>query len=407
MSTLRVKSIGPISDTGVLQLRKVNVFIGKQSTGKSTLLKILSHCRWVEKLLCVGKPKNGRGVMYAYTHYYRFIQELIQFYRFDVKFFSADSEIIYVGDCYKFFFKGNHQSNVRIEVIPGSSPYNIKLSFIPSERNIVSAIREIATWYRSRELDMLFNFIFEWDEVRAAYSRENALPLVVAPKMEYFYDKNSGEILRLTDTQKEFSPFYASSGVQSALPLEVMVTTLSKTVGTKANLSKSDLMDIVTAILQENQSFNKDTLERSVAANLLTYKGAAFFIEEPEQNLFPESQAQLLYRMVGAIKGADSLGAGRHSMLTIATHSPYILSALNVLMAAADADAIDHERTISVVPESYIMKKGDIGAFCVTESGTVENIIDPEIYMVNGSYLDSVSQNVEDALEKLNEIICQ
>ena len=384
MSTIQIKSIGPIRDSGVIQLQAINLFIGKQSTGKSTLLKIISHCRWIEKLLCIGKPKNGRGVKYAYTHHYRFIQELIKFYRFDSKFFNANSEIRYVGDT-----------------------YNVKLSFIPSERNLISAIKDIESWYRPKDFDVLFNFIFEWDEVRETYTPSNALRLVVTPKLEYYYDKSKGEQLRTIDERKEFSPFYASSGVQSALPLEVMVNALVETVGSKANLSKSDLMDIVSAIIEENATFNKDSIESKIAKDLLIYKGAIFFIEEPEQNLFPESQAKLLYHIAASIKTANCKLESGHSMVSIATHSPYILSALNVLMAASEAYAIDPERTTEIVPKQCILDKGSIAAYYISEDGFVTNAVDNDIYMVNGTYIDRESQYVEDALDRLNDIICQ
>lgn len=326
MSTIQIKSIGPIRDSGVIQLQTINLFIGKQSTGKSTLLKIISHCRWIEKLLCIGKPKNGRGVKYAYTHHYRFIQELIKFYRFDSKFFNANSEIRYVGDTYRIDFIGGIKTNARIEVLENSEPYNVKLSFIPSERNLISAIKDIESWYRPKDFDVLFNFIFEWDEVRETYTPSNALRLVVTPKLEYYYDKSKGEQLRTIDERKEFSPFYASSGVQSALPLEVMVNALVETVGSKANLSKSDLMDIVSAIIEENATFNKDSIESKIAKDLLIYKGAIFFIEEPEQNLFPESQAKLLYHIAASIKTANCKLESGHSMVSIAeTMSIYII----------------------------------------------------------------------------------
>jgi hypothetical protein len=407
MATIHIKSIGPIKDTGVLQLRTVNLFIGKQSTGKSTLLKIMSYCRWLEKLLCVGKPKNGRGVKYTYTHNYRFIQELLKFYRFDPEFFSVESEIIYVGDTYRIEFKGGVKTNPRIEAIEGATPYNVKLSFIPSERNLISAIKDIESWYRPKDFDVLFNFIFEWDEVRATYTPENALPLVVTPQLEYYYDKNIGEQLRTIDGRKNFSPFYASSGVQSALPLEVMVNALVKTVGTKANLSKTDLMDIVNAILKEDESFNKDSVESRIAKDLLIYKGAVFFIEEPEQNLFPESQANILYHMIGAIKKANDTSDYSRSMLSIASHSPYILSTLNVLMAASEAYAIDPASTVGIIPEEYILEKGSIAAYWISEDGYVSDAIDSDIYMVDGTFIDGVSQHVEDSLDRLNDIICR
>lgn len=406
MPSIRIKSIGPLTDTGVLELRTINVFIGKQSTGKSTILKILSYCRWIEKLLGIGKPKNGRGVRYAYTHNFRFIQELIKFYRFDTDFFRPDSEITYLGDTYKIEYKGDTKSNAKIEAIEGSVPYNVKLSFIPSERNLISAIKDIETWYRSKEIDLLFNFIFEWDEVRDKFTPANPLQLVVTPKLEYYYDKSKGERLRIIGNPNDFSPFYASSGVQSALPLEVMIKALTDAVGTKANLSKSDLMDIVAALLEEEGTISKDSVEGKLAKNLVTYKGAVFFIEEPEQNLFPESQANILNYMVGAIKKANSDMEGPISMVTIATHSPYILSALNVLMVASEAYLINPEATTKIIPEEFIPGKGTISAYYVKEDGKISEIIDKEIYMIDGTYLDAASQIVEDKIDKLNDIIC-
>ena len=47
-----------------------------------------------------------------------------------------------------------------------------------------------------------------------------------------------------------------------------MVNALVETVGSKANLSKSDLMDIVSAIIEENATFNKDSIESKIAKDL-------------------------------------------------------------------------------------------------------------------------------------------
>lgn len=408
MATIQIKSIGPIVDTGVIELKTVNLFIGKQSTGKSTLLKICSHCRWVEKLLSIGKHKNGTSSLFLYTHYYRFIQELIKFYRFDPRFFSEDSEIIYIGDTFKIEFKGDHKANARIEPIIGAPRYNARLSFIPSERNLISAIKDIESWYRPKDFDLLFNFIFEWDDVRNSYSPANPLPLVVTPDMEFFYDKSKGgEQIRLTNQNKDISPFYASSGVQSALPLEVMINALTSDVGKKANMSKSDLMNIVSSLMEDDSDINKVVAESKLSKALMTYQGAVFFIEEIEQNLFPESQARLLRHIVSAIKTANSKFNGNRSMVSMTTHSPYILSALNVLMAASEAYEIDAIATTQIVPEKYILPNDSISAYYLTTEGKAVNIIDSELYMVSGMNLDTVSQMVEDELDRLNDIICQ
>lgn len=48
MAQLIIKNIGPIKDIDIT-LNKVNVIIGPQSSGKSTINKIACFCSWVEK----------------------------------------------------------------------------------------------------------------------------------------------------------------------------------------------------------------------------------------------------------------------------------------------------------------------------------------------------------------------
>ena len=55
MVYLRIKNIGPLTDTGVIPITNIMLIIGEQSTGKSTFMKILSFCRWIEKNVMLGK----------------------------------------------------------------------------------------------------------------------------------------------------------------------------------------------------------------------------------------------------------------------------------------------------------------------------------------------------------------
>ena len=85
MASIEIKNIGPLVDTGKIELKFINLFIGKQSTGKSTLMKILSFCCWLEKKIMT----EGEEILSQYTHYMRFKKELIQFHRFSDNFFSV------------------------------------------------------------------------------------------------------------------------------------------------------------------------------------------------------------------------------------------------------------------------------------------------------------------------------
>ena len=48
MAHITIKNIGPIKEVDI-DLNKINIFMGPQSSGKSTIAKIICHCQWVEK----------------------------------------------------------------------------------------------------------------------------------------------------------------------------------------------------------------------------------------------------------------------------------------------------------------------------------------------------------------------
>ena len=58
MASIEIKNVGPLADTGQIDLGRFNVIIGKQSTGKSTFMKILCFCQWLEKKIMTGDDKQ-------------------------------------------------------------------------------------------------------------------------------------------------------------------------------------------------------------------------------------------------------------------------------------------------------------------------------------------------------------
>lgn len=49
MASLHIKNFGPISDSTKIELTSLTVLVGRQSSGKSTFMKVLCFCRWIEK----------------------------------------------------------------------------------------------------------------------------------------------------------------------------------------------------------------------------------------------------------------------------------------------------------------------------------------------------------------------
>ena len=58
MARLRIKNIGPVVEVA-FELKRFNFFIGRQSSGKSTIAKIVSFCTWKEKEVQTHPDRQG------------------------------------------------------------------------------------------------------------------------------------------------------------------------------------------------------------------------------------------------------------------------------------------------------------------------------------------------------------
>lgn len=400
MQTIEIRNIGPLTETGTVPVSQVMLLIGEQSTGKSTFMKILCFCCWLEKQVMIG----GDSIVSKYTHYYRFWNELKKFHHFNDEFLSDSSYIKYDGSAIQIEMRGKKR-NAKIVRKPKFAEirHNLKISFLPSERNLLSSIQNIENLYRSKDVDMLFNYILEWGEARLQFGVANPLDLVFVDKMKYHYDAKNGDVLTLADGHSKIKPYYASSGVQSALPIQVLATYLAGEVGTSAKISpvdylkQLDLTDskidikVMTSVLKNIQ-------------NRSSYKSFHMFIEELEQNLFPKAQFELVKMLVGLLKKMEQKSTGYTSTVFLTTHSPYVLTALNVMMLASAAYEMSPDKVNDLGLEDYVLPKGAYSAYCIKD-GRFENIVDEEFGFIKGDFLDSVSELVDNYTFELNSII--
>lgn len=400
MQTIEIRNIGPLVETGIIPVSQVMLLIGEQSTGKSIFMKILCFCCWLEKQVMIG----GDSIVSKYTHYYRFWNELKKFHHFNDEFLSDSSYIKYDGSAIQIEMRGKKR-NAKIVRKPKFAEirHNLKISFLPSERNLLSSIQNIENLYRSKDVDMLFNYILEWGEARLQFGVANPLDLVFVDKMKYHYDAKNGDVLTLADGHSKIKPYYASSGVQSALPIQVLATYLAGEVGTSAKISpvdylkQLDLTDskidikVMTSVLKNIQ-------------NRSSYKSFHMFIEELEQNLFPKAQFELVKMLVGLLKKMEQKSTGYTSTVFLTNHSPYVLTALNVMMLASAAYEMSPDKVNDLGLEDYVLPKGAYSAYCIKD-GRFENIVDEEFGFIKGDFLDSVSELVDNYTFELNSII--
>jgi len=125
------------------------------------------------------------------------------------------------------------------------------------------------------------------------------------------------------------------------------------------------------------------------------------YLEEPEAHVFPKTQYELV--KIFAWLTNDPL---LDFSWIITTHSPYILSSFNNLLeawqvAATKPDARDE--VLKLIEQRYWVRPSDFKAYCIHD-GNLEPIMDEETGLINGNYLDGVSDEIGSQFDELLRI---
>lgn len=353
MKHLIINSVGPITEADI-QLRLLNVIIGPQSLGKSTVLKIASYCTWVEKRIELTQMPG------FFNTDNNFISPLKTFHRMK-DYFNEGSSIFYESDYLKFRYT-YIDNKFDFEWKDGRWKYRrTKVTYIPAERNLVAVI---PNWFEVRmERNNIWNFMSDWVTARNATTEQlQILNLNVA----YQYDSERNRDVVSIQNGNTIDITDISSGLQSLIPLYVhlnyLCNGLYQTENTQRLAGKwenEDLLQIIYKELFENSgkteavhSVERENERGEIETTKIRYRKkigsmsllftypkyadecedvykqylmtdhCEIFLEEPENNLFPPTQSRL-------IDWLYSMTTKEHkNVLFIATHSPYVLSVL-------------------------------------------------------------------------------
>lgn len=131
------------------------------------------------------------------------------------------------------------------------------------------------------------------------------------------------------------------------------------------------------------------------------------FVEEPEAHLFPKAQntivSALLY-LLNQHNNTYPIQKGHSFFIT--THSPYILSAINNAILADDViqkGKLTIEEYVELSDGAYPISFDDVSAYSM-EAGNITDIKDKDYRMIGGEILDSVSNEFGEIMDKLLDL---
>lgn len=402
MSKIKIKNFGPIKEgmldnDGWIDIKKVTVFIGNQGSGKSTVAKAISTLSWLEKSINRGDTDKDK-ITFA------LFKELFEYHKIN-NYFTKSTYIEYIGERYQIIYNKTDE-NISVSEIKKESYIVPKIMYVPAERNFLSTISDA---FNVKGLpENVFTFA---EELRKAQNELNNRRLRL-PLKSYSYGYNESEKTSyILGTGYKINLLEASSGLQSFVPLFLVSRYLSNVIfdtdiSLKRNMSVTQSIRMDKEISDLVNNLSAIAKEQEIEKIRARYYNKCFIniIEEPEQNLFPTSQRQML----NSLLEFNNMNKGNKLIMT--THSPYLINYLTLAVKAdmvskANLNSDSKNKLNKIVPQYSIVKSNDLVIYELNENdGTIKILPDYRGLPSDENYLNSRLEDSNELFAQLQEI---
>lgn len=341
MEKLIVKNFGPLKSASI-ELKDINIYIGTTSSGKSTVAKLVSIF------------KNPT---------LRYTKDRLDYFKKSLSNFNIDFNIVsetlirYEWNHFYYEIRGlSFSSNIPSELVSADSGYAGWLNpiYIPAERVFFSTLSQSVFGLINSDIALpkwIIDFGAKFESAR------NSIKQFPISFLKAKYEWKDGVDYIELENNTKIKLSQASSGIQSILPLLLVI----------------------------EHNANNDKIEDDL-----------FVIEEPELNLYPSSQKDLIEFIIERINRSGD-------KLIITTHSPYLLTSIDNLIQAGnviESKLLLKDVVEKIIPSSLWVKYEDVACYYFNE-GSVISTLDPEIKSIGPSNIDDVSTNLSETFEKL------
>ena len=386
MAKIYIKNFGPIKEgyqenKGFMEITPVTVICGNQATGKSTIAKIYSTFAWLEK-------ENSRFNMDSDYNTMSSFYELCKNQKIE-EYIKPNTKIKYIGDLFSFSYENSmlKKTNNHSSLQKYNRP---QIMYVPAERNLLTTIEDAENIKRLPL--MLSIFLEEYNNARKN-SKTGDFKIPVSD-VSIKYDKESLSTFVITKDRAIVSIYNSSSGIQSVVPLSIVTRYLTKEsqfdlkrdVKKLSSNEKKQLQQLINSTMNNNDNNIAEEIVDAIIYgrkydeeifNKLKKATHGFFnscfiniVEEPEQNLYPSSQAKVLFELL------ECMNNNEFNQLILTTHSLYILVYLTLVAKASELinKKVPSEKIEQIVPKKSIIDGNKISIYETQEDGTIKKL---------------------------------
>ena len=320
---ITIQNLGPLKNLTTLELKPFTILIGESAIGKSTLMKIISMMRYIYKMTNIRSYLRLSNITSSpFQIRLENLMKKSELWSMLTSETIVDYEVQTAqGNSYHITIE-----NKRLNKLPQISKEDlqfIKVSFISENRNI------IPTWVEKASTNAGASLGFYFHETNNDFSSATELNQTidlnyVNLKLHVTHPKGKNVKLRIehkNDEHIQLDLREASSGIQTSAPLALIVNHFAHNFSFKDAFNRSVL--IYLHDIGRLTKF-KAVTESSSLKNLIFVH-----IEEPELSLFPDAQCKLIDELIYTATHTES---DRKLNLMFATHSPYILNYINIIL---------------------------------------------------------------------------
>ena len=320
---ITIKNFGPLTKIENLEIKQFTLLIGESASGKSTLMKVVAMMRYLYKMA------NIRSYLYRSKitkSPFRIRIDSMLKRQGMTKMFSKESTIVYsvvMDDGRQYDIRIENGVLKKAEIIEQEHLIFCKDSYISENRNIIPTWTQ--TSWKNKGATLGFYFHETNDDFGSASEGDKELLMdFVGMKMFITHPKGKPTRYQIVPTDNHHAPIElteASSGIQTSAPMALIVDYFAKDFSFKDAFNRS-----VMSYLFETENLNKF---KAVSEPTTIPKIVDIHIEEPELSLFPDAQCDLIEGIFNTALNAEK---DRTINMMLATHSPYILNYLNIVL---------------------------------------------------------------------------
>lgn len=228
--------------------------------------------------------------------------------------------------------------------------------YVPAERNFLHLIAENTLGLINNNVQIPKHLLNSGQDYEKAIQTIKELPLSIIDKKIKYKREGKTSYIYHNKTEK-VDLLESASGLQSVIPILLLV-----------EYSKS---------LKNEYNFN-------------------FVVEEPELNLYPKAQHELIKYLV-----KNCLFDKKNLIIT--THSPFVLASINNLLLAFDKGKTKPKEVNKIIKkESWLDPKNFIAY--ELKNGKAKKIMDDKLGQINENMIDTVSDSFSEEFDKLLDL---